>query len=267
MFGLRTSASTRDVQSTATAEAPDDALLQEWVAAEQDPNLLLLPYGDGADMVITHANGAALDLLDLGPADLGAVSLGTVMPATVCESLPRTCLRVWRTGRPANQIDVLWAYPPLAGPHWVDLRVRRLQCRVALLILDATDRHRQQETYAEGEARYRELAERAADLVFRTQGPDRFAWVSPSLWSLLGYTPADVMGRELTDFLHPADIRDLTRQGAEETVRLHARVRHAAGHWVPLSFVMRAEYDEDGVRRGRIGSAHDLSGLSLAWDA
>ncbi|MEI2643173.1 MAG: PAS domain-containing protein [Candidatus Nanopelagicales bacterium] len=245
-----------------------DLLLHELVESESDPCLLLAPRERGRqqfDFVISHANPAALDLLRLSPVDLGSATLAAVIPSLLARRIPAVCQRVWNSGEACNQPDVLWAASPNAGAAWVDLRVRRLHGHVCVLVLDTTHLHRQQEDLAAGEARYRVLAEKASDIVFRIRGRDRIAWVSPSLHEALGYSQADVVGRELATLIHPDDA-PLAACDGEDPHRFDARFRHADGHWTWLSIVTRVEYDDEGLAVGRIGSALDIA-RHMAKDA
>lgn len=263
-WAVRGETRTREPAVLPTPRGPLDAaeiLVQEVVAAESDPCLMLSPRTRGdekCEFVIAGANEAALRMFRLSTDDLGAASLRAVIPSLLATRIPAVCQRVWTSGKPVNQHEVLWATAPSDGPSWVDLRVRRLHGHVCLLILDASERHHQQEELAAGEARYRALAEKASDVVFRIRGRDRIAWVSPSLQDALGYSQADVVGRELSTLIHPDDAALAVCKG-EDPHRFDARFRHADGHWAWLSIVTRAEYDDEGLLIGRIGSALDVA--------
>ena len=59
------------------------------------------------------------------------------------------------------------------------------------------------------ENRYRLLAENSADVVLQHSGSDQIiTWVSPSLGGVLGWQPEQLVGRPLSDFLHPSDRED-----------------------------------------------------------
>lgn len=240
-----------------------DVLRQQWVDSEAEAHVLLDRRDQ--DFVITHANTAARELLRLTPDDFGSTTIGAVIPSPVATRVPAACQRVWASGIPHNAAEVLWAAIPQAGPAWVDLRVRRFLDRVGLLVIDTTHRHRQQEELAAGEARYRALAEKASDLVFRIRGRNRVAWVSPSLSDVLGYCAADVVGHELRAFIHPDDVESAECHG-EDPHRFDARFRHADGHWEWLSIVTRLDYNDENRPIGRIGSALKIGTLKAQDD-
>jgi diguanylate cyclase (GGDEF)-like protein/PAS domain S-box-containing protein len=89
----------------------------------------------------------------------------------------------------------------------------------------------------ESEARYRLLADYAADMIVCTR-PDRTrSYVSPASQRLLGYAPAEIIEMDFATFLHPDDQEGvitaykqfIQRGGAETHVY---RLRHKSGHFV-----------------------------------
>ncbi|MGH9019774.1 MAG: PAS domain-containing protein, partial [Acidimicrobiales bacterium] len=74
----------------------------------------------------------------------------------------------------------------------------------------------------ESEARYRLLAENASDVVTLIDERSRFAWISPSVYDVVGWTSDELIGRPSSDFLlsedlerllstHPSSTRDVSR--------------------------------------------------------
>lgn len=59
---------------------------------------------------------------------------------------------------------------------------------------------------AEKELNYRLLAENSTDLIARHTFAGEYLYVSPACQRLLGYTPDEMIGRSLYDFLHPEDV-------------------------------------------------------------
>ena len=89
----------------------------------------------------------------------------------------------------------------------------------------------------ESEARYRLLADHAADMIVCTR-PDRTrSYVSPASQRLLGYTPAEITDTDFATFLHPDDrervqteYKHFLLQGGAETHTY--RLRHKDGNYV-----------------------------------
>jgi PAS domain S-box-containing protein len=80
-------------------------------------------------------------------------------------------------------------------------------------MMDVTPRVEADRKLAESEKRYRVLAENANDVVAEMTAEGVFTYVSPSVFALTGYTPAEVVGRPALDFIFPGD-----RGQAEEAI-------------------------------------------------
>ncbi|MBI2262305.1 MAG: PAS domain S-box protein [Caulobacterales bacterium] len=75
---------------------------------------------------------------------------------------------------------------------------------------DVTDQERALQRVTESERRYRLLASRVTDIIV-TYGVDGLVtYVSPSVEAVSGYPPEALVGRPVTDLIHPEDIPALT---------------------------------------------------------
>jgi PAS domain S-box-containing protein len=121
-------------------------------------------------------------------------------------------------------------------------------------ILDVTDARLREQALRESEQRYRMLTERATDMIVRYDPSGRIEFASPSVQQL-GYTPADLVGRDMAEFVHPADQakaqqnreavthgRDLAPGDLNEF-----RARRADGEWVWLQGSPAPIRDDDGI--------------------
>jgi diguanylate cyclase (GGDEF)-like protein/PAS domain S-box-containing protein len=99
----------------------------------------------------------------------------------------------------------------------------------------------------ESEARYRLLADYAADMIVCTR-PDRTrSYVSPASQRLLGFSPAEIIGLDFAQFLHPddkerveAEYTQFLARGGAETHTYRLRRKDGAyvwveAHWVAIS--------------------------------
>jgi len=86
-------------------------------------------------------------------------------------------------------------------------------------MFDITDRRASQLALADSERRYRLLAENATDVTFCFQPDGTLTFVTPAVRRLLGYEPAELIGRTTFDIMHPGD---------------HNRVRQAFSDYVSL---------------------------------
>lgn len=104
----------------------------------------------------------------------------------------------------------------------------------------------------ESEARYRLLAENAADVIVTLDPAGRFTYVSPSVTRFLGYTPDQLIGRKLTEFaadgehLHPGSV-----------VEMPLTCQDGSTLWAEMT-VARLP-DESGTRAGLIGVIRDIT--------
>lgn len=86
---------------------------------------------------------------------------------------------------------------------------------------------------------WRVLAERSPDMLSRHDGDTTFHYVSPAIRDVLGWSPAEVVGRPTTDFVHPEDSAAVERErtalleGDDETRHVY-RLRHRNGHYLWL---------------------------------
>ena len=68
-------------------------------------------------------------------------------------------------------------------------------------VQDVTERARADRELAASEARYRQLLEQTSDGVLRVGVEQRTDYVNPRMAEMLGYTPTEMLGRELADFM------------------------------------------------------------------
>lgn len=106
-------------------------------------------------------------------------------------------------------------------------------------VIDISEKIRMKNALEESEAQYRLIAENTSDLiaVFRVNG--RVKYLSPSHYTMLGYTPDDLMGNSFEMLIHPEDFAHVQR-GLSQTIvnrqpsQLEFRCLHTDGHWVQL---------------------------------
>jgi PAS domain S-box-containing protein len=119
------------------------------------------------------------------------------------------------------------------------------------VVRDVTARREMEAALARSEAQYRELAEVIPDLILRLDGT-RITYASPSA-RLLGYAPDEIIGREISEFIHPDDAaasihraHAAAKGDVRSDIRREQRVRKADGSWVWLEGRPRPVRDADG---------------------
>lgn len=108
---------------------------------------------------------------------------------------------------------------------------------VSLSMLDITDRVYAQHELRAQDLRFRSLIENSYDGIAILDTKGRYIYLSPSVERLLGYTPAELQGQLMSDFVHPDHVESLSRRHAQTAGRPGAssqgqwRQRHADGEW------------------------------------
>ena len=116
------------------------------------------------------------------------------------------------------------------------------------------------------QARFRLLAESAADVVIQTDLAGRVVWVSPSVSEVLGWDPAQLTGSSSLPLLHDDDrerANDVRRralsQGGEASIaRLELRYATASGGWRWMSVLSRPMRDPRGTVIGGLTALRDI---------
>ncbi|MDA3789681.1 MAG: PAS domain S-box protein [Desulfobacula sp.] len=87
---------------------------------------------------------------------------------------------------------------------------------------------------------FRSLIENATDIVTITDSQGDFIYASPSMKRILGYDPADLIGKNSFDVIHP-DEKDMVRNRFKKIIRdgvglrsIEHRVKHHDGYWCTL---------------------------------
>ena len=102
-----------------------------------------------------------------------------------------------------------------------------------------------QEQVSQWEQHFRALIENSSDIITILDPAGIARYASPSIQRVLGYTPRELVGRRVIDFIHPEDqgavqhvITDsLAQTGA--SIAIDFRFRHRAGSWRDFSGVVK----------------------------
>lgn len=118
----------------------------------------------------------------------------------------------------------------------------------------------------EAEERYRLVAENAINLVFLRDASGVVTWASPSSRSILGFEPAELVGTNTMEYLHPDDrplaLAVRAQLGSGEMARgVVARVRRADGTYRYMSLDSRPLLDESGTVIGAVAGMKDVDDL------
>ena len=209
-----------------------------------DPHILAQPLRDRCGRVVdfrfVEANPAACTWVGKGRDEIVRTRLLDEFPAIEATELLARFVTTAETGRP-TAID---EFPfPLAADRirWLDIRAARVDGHVTLTWRDVTDRHQATAALAASEELFRVLAENSSAVVLRIDNDDEVRWVSPSLMTVLGWSPAEWIGRKAASFGATAVarerlLRDLhqTRAGRAAVLRAQLLTKAGPPHWVEI---------------------------------
>ena len=105
---------------------------------------------------------------------------------------------------------------------------------------DVTESVRARQEIERSEVRYRLLADHANDIITIFDLDGYLDYLSPAVTKVLGYMPEDLIGRNVSDIIHPQDYpatqsayRDYVRSGNwDQAPRIQYRALHKEGHYI-----------------------------------
>ncbi len=112
-------------------------------------------------------------------------------------------------------------------------------------------------------AMYRRIVETANEGIWQTDAQFRGTFVNDRMGEMLGYTPEDMLGRPIRDFMLPEEIADHQRRAQEHQQgyrdRFERRFRHRDGHTVTVLVSVTSLLDENGVFQGAFAMLTDIT--------
>lgn len=133
------------------------------------------------------------------------------------------------------------------------------------MMQDITERVRMEEQLRESERNHRILSENSLDIIMRHEADDHtIQYCSPAIFSILGYTPDELVGSKARDYIHPDDREKLrvvmagNRQSGVIPSVKH-RCRHKEGFYVWIETNGRYLYDETGEPKEVITVGRDIT--------
>jgi PAS domain S-box-containing protein len=231
-------------------------------------------FQTSADFVIEWVSPSVKQLLDLEPSELiGQAMVGLMHPDDL-ESLNRIIEVTGLNERNTAEARVRNARGDF---RWVSIWGRSIADERGATIgfigsvRDNQADHENREALVESELHYRLLAENAADVVFQASADFVAEWVSPSVEQLLGTPPDEIVGKSISDLIHPDDIAavlaTIESSEADERLTAEARVLNARNDYQWVSFWGRTMKGESGVTVGYIGSVRSAESTHASRQA
>ena len=226
-----------------------DALTQEITWSEQMFRVYGLPQGDepplAAAMAMTH------------PDDLNQAATRLAGAMEHAEGWPDLVTRIVR---PDGQVRHLHG----RGVCEVDEAGR--VTAVIGTVVDITDQYLARKAIVESERRYRLLTENTTDMISQTATDGRMIYLSPSVERMTGYSIAELLPRQMREFVHPDDLPGFLAfygaliSGRSEGGRaVRYRVRHKDGTWLWLESNPRLVQADDGTPTAIIDVTRDVT--------
>lgn len=145
--------------------------------------------------------------------------------------------------------------------------VRSIEAAANLAAI-AIERRQSEAALAASEARHRLFADNATDLIMLSDCDGRITYISPSVARVTGYLPEMIVGRLISDVVHPEDWPAMQAVGARlyageivgDAPRVEYRARHKDGRW--LWFETRTSLLRDpltGEPTGTLDVARDVT--------
>ncbi|MFH1934390.1 MAG: PAS domain S-box protein [Pseudomonadota bacterium] len=95
--------------------------------------------------------------------------------------------------------------------------------RISLAIArDITERKRSEDAMRESEKKYRDLVENISDVIYTIDTDGVMTYISPAIESIFGYSPSEIIGKPLIEFVYKEDLTRM-RKRFEETLSGHIK--------------------------------------------
>jgi len=117
---------------------------------------------------------------------------------------------------------------------------KKLQSRNQELLDEISERQRAEEALRLSEEMFRDLVENISEVICTLVEDGRVTYVSPVVEQITGYSPAEVVGRPIVDFIHPDDVPSVeelrkTSTGDREPSEFRIITKSGETRWVRTS--------------------------------
>ncbi|MBP1934707.1 PAS domain-containing sensor histidine kinase [Ammoniphilus resinae] len=153
-------------------------------------------------------------------------------------------------------------YAPLDA--WFDVKAYPSANGLSIYFQDVTKKKLEQQKHEE---LFHLITENTQDMISITSAEGRVVYVSPSIRTVLGYEPEEVIGSIRYDFWHPHDAKKFTSSTSMNHIdgtTFSRRVKHKNGHYVWVETSVSIKKDEQDEMIHAIGISRDITDRKLA---
>lgn len=112
------------------------------------------------------------------------------------------------------------------------------------------------------------LLDTASDVVIQFDADDSICWITPSVSSVLGWTPEELFGEQVSRYIHPGDLDgwNILQHNARQGIagEMQVRLQHRSGSYRYISASLRPHFDRHMQVVGMVGGWHDIHDEALA---
>lgn len=155
---------------------------------------------------------------------------------------------------------------PLAWSIRWDNEAKIMHC----IARDATEKKLAEKQVELSEQRFKRLVQDGSDLIGILDQEANYIYVSPTSLPILGYEPEELIGRNATEFVHPADVEIAFTQFAnlqkgKQLKLLPFRFKHKNGSWRWMDTIVTNLTDDPAVN-GIVANSRDVTEWRKAED-
>lgn len=140
-----------------------------------------------------------------------------------------------------------------------------------IVLEDITEQREQYKKLLEIQEMFAFISEKSQNIISSFSADGMFTYISPSVKPLLGYTPAEVIGKPAVAFNHPDTNEELFKlrmslSANQDTGRFTSRLRHKDGEYRWYETTIQFIRDQTGAIRQTIGVGRDITDRKEAED-